>query len=53
MQTQTAIAPSAPAAVSLVAKILAPTTIAVGLALTVAWVFLLGYGLVTLIEIVI
>jgi hypothetical protein len=53
MQTQTAIAPSAPAAVSLVEKILAPTTIAVGLALTVAWVFLLGYGLVTLIEIVI
>jgi hypothetical protein len=34
-------------------KILAPTTIAVGFALTAAWIFLLGYGLVTLIELVI
>jgi hypothetical protein len=53
MQTQTTIAPAPPATVLLVDQILAPTTIAVGFALTVAWIFLLGYGLVTLIELVI
>jgi hypothetical protein len=53
MQIQTTAAPASPAAVSLADKILAPTTIALGLALTAAWVFLLGYGLVILIEIVI
>ena len=53
MQTQTTIAPAPPATVSLENKILAPTTIAVGFALTAAWIFLLGYGLVTLIELVI
>jgi hypothetical protein len=52
MQAQTTIATAPPAIVSLIHKIWAPTTIVVGFALTAAWIFLLGYGLVILIEIV-
>jgi len=53
MQTQTTIAPAAAAANPIFHRIWPLAAIAFGLALTVAWIFLLGYGLVTLIEIVI
>jgi hypothetical protein len=53
LQTQIAIAPTAPAAHSLVHRNLAPTIIACALVLTAAWISLLGYGLVTLIELAI
>jgi len=52
MQTQATTAPRQPATVSLVDKILPPMTIIFGLALTAVWIFLLGYGLINLIEIV-
>jgi hypothetical protein len=52
MQTQTAIAPPAlaPADTALFHRIWPPAMIAFGLGLTVAWVALLGYGLVSIIE---
>ena len=53
MQTQTTIAPTAPAAGSLLRRILAPAMIFVGLGLAAAWLALLGYGLVALIMLVI
>jgi hypothetical protein len=53
MQTQTTIAVAPPATVSRATQLLPVTMIAVGLALTAAWIFLLAYGLVTLIELVI
>ena len=53
MQTQMAIPPTAPAAYPLVHLILAPAIIACALGLTAAWIFVLGYGFVTLIELAI
>ena len=50
MKIKTAIAPTAPVAAPLFHRIWPPAIIACALALTAAWVFLLGYGLVTLIE---
>jgi hypothetical protein len=53
LQTQIAIAPTVPAAHPLVHRIVAPAIIACALVLTAAWISLLGYGLVTLIELAI
>jgi hypothetical protein len=54
MQTQTGIAPAASAAVAdpifYFDQIWPPAIIATGLGLTMAWVSLLGYGLIELIE---
>ena len=53
MQIQTDIVTAQSATVSRVNQTLPRTMIAIGFALTAAWIFLLGYGLVTLIESVI
>ena len=50
MQTQIAIAPTAPVGYPLVHRIVAPAIIACALGLTAAWIFFLGYGLVRLVD---
>lgn len=50
MQTQTTTVNTSPATFSRVNQIFPITMIAVGFLLTVAWILLLGYGLVALIE---
>jgi hypothetical protein len=49
MQTQIAIAPTAPVGYPLVHRIVAPAIIAFALGLTAAWIFFLGYELVRLV----
>jgi len=49
MQTKTAIAPTAPAAAPFFHRIWPPAIIACALALTAAWVAVLGYGLVRIV----
>ncbi len=53
MQAQTPIAPTAPAPDPLVLRIWPLAMVALGLGLTAIWISLLGYGLVTLIGVVI
>ena len=50
MQTQIAITPTAPVGYPLVHRIVAPAIIVCALGLTAAWIFLLGYGLVRLVD---
>jgi len=55
-QVQTAIGPNTPipaAAKPIIRRICASAMIVITLAITVTWIFLLGYALVTLIEIAI
>ena len=53
MQTQIAVAPTTPAARPLVHRILPRAIMACVVALTAAWISLLGYGLVILVELAI
>jgi hypothetical protein len=53
MQAQIAVAPTTPAARSLVHRIFPRVIMACAVALTAAWISLLGYGLGTLIELAI
>jgi hypothetical protein len=53
MRAQITIAPTTPAARSLVHRILPPAIMACAVAFTAAWIALLGYGLGTLMELVI
>ena len=53
MRAQTGIAPIAAAPRPLVHQILPPAIMACAVALTVAWISFLGYGLVTLLELAI